>query len=224
MFSFHKTAAATLSVFLLTTAPLGVGLQAAQAASANNASAAKNLNQLLSNVKSMSANFSQSTSGATAKGLSKGTKNFTGTMSVKRPNQFRWQIEGAAAQLIVANANTLWIYDKDLNQATRQNVNTQVGDTPALLLSGDPSKIATNFTVTQPISAKNYYVLYPKNSNASFKSLGIAFNSGNPVMMVLNDNLGQTTTIRFSNVKRNTTIASTQFNFVPPKGVDVINQ
>lgn len=53
--------------------------------------------------------------------------------------------------------------------------------------------------------------------------MGIAFNSGNPVMMVLNDNLGQTTTIRFSNVKRNTTIASTQFNFVPPKGVDVIN-
>lgn len=75
-------------------------------------------------------------------------------MSVKRPNQFRWQIEGAAGQLIVANGNTLWIYDKDLNQATRQNVNTQVGDTPALLLSGDPSKIATNFTVTQPISAK----------------------------------------------------------------------
>lgn len=46
MLSFHKTVAATLSVFLLSTAPLGVGLQAAQAASANNASAAKNLNQL----------------------------------------------------------------------------------------------------------------------------------------------------------------------------------
>ena len=103
-------------------------------------------------------------------------------------------------------------------------MSNQIGDTPALILSGDPSKIANSFNVTQPIASKIIMCFIQKNGNANFKSLGIAFNGGNPVMMVLNDNLGQTTTIRFSNVKRNTSIASNQFSFTPPKGVDVINQ
>lgn len=219
-----KLVTGTLSALLITSMPMTVAMQSANAAVANSASAATNLNNLLKNVKSMTANFSQTTSGTGGKGLSKASRNFSGTMAVQRPNQFRWQIDGTAAQLIVANGNTLWVYDKDLNQATKQSVSNQVGDTPALILSGDPSKIANSFNVTQPIASKNYYVLYPKSGNANFKSLGIAFNSGNPVMMVLNDNLGQTTTIRFNNVKRNTSIASNQFSFTPPKGVDVINQ
>ena len=219
-----KLVTGTLSALLIASMPMTVAMQSANAAVANSASAATNLNNLLKNVKSMTANFSQTTSGAGGKGLSKASRNFSGTMAVQRPNQFRWQIDGTASQLIVANGNTLWVYDKDLNQATKQSVSNQVGDTPALILSGDPSKIANNFNVTQPIASKNYYVLYPKSGNANFKSLGIAFNGGNPVMMVLNDNLGQTTTIRFSNVKRNASIASNQFSFTPPKGVDVINQ
>ena len=221
----NKIRISTLAALIGLGAPIVIGLNSAQAA-VNEGTAASNLNRLLSNVKSMTANFSQSTAGtASNKGtLSSGNRNFLGTMSVQRPNKFRWQVDGAASQLIVANGNTLWVYDKDLNQATRQRVDSQVGDTPALLLSGDPSKIAANFKVTQPVSGKNYYVLYPKNSNSSFKSLGIAFNSGSPVMMVLNDNLGQTTSIKFSNIKRNGMINASQFNFTPAKGVDVINQ
>lgn len=213
-----KLATAALSAVMVVGTPMTIAMNTAQAAAASEATATKNLNSLLSGVKSMTANFSQSTTGGKAK------RNFSGTMQVQRPNKFRWQVNGSASQLIVANGNTLWVYDKDLNQATRQNVSNQVGDTPALLLSGDPSKIAANFKVTQPYANKNYYVLYPKNGNANFKSLGIAFNSGNPVMMVLNDNLGQTTTISFSNIKRNGSIASSQFTFAPPKGVDVIDQ
>lgn len=169
-----KLVTGTLSALLIASVPMTVAMQSANASVANSASAATNLNNLLKNVKSMTANFSQTTSGAGGKGLSKASRNFSGTMAVQRPNQFRWQIDGMASQLIVANGNTLWVYDKDLNQATKQSVSNQVGDTPALILSGDPSKIANSFNVTQPIASKNYYVLYPKSGNANFKSLGIA--------------------------------------------------
>lgn len=198
--------------------PLTVGITTAHAKASSQEVASKNLNTLLVNVKSMTANFSQTTKGG------KMNRTFKGTMAVQRPNQFRWHTTGSAEQLVVANGNTLWIYDKDLAQATKQSVSNQVGDTPALLLSGDPSKISANFKVTQPDDKKNYYVLYPKAKNANFKSLSLAFNSGNPVMMVLQDNLGQTTSINFSNVKRNGKIDANQFNFTPDKGVDVIEQ
>lgn len=198
-------------------APMMAISQSANAAAADSLTAAKRLNSLLSGTKSMSANFTQTTKGAKS-----GT--FKGSMSVQRPNNFRWETKSPSEQLIVANGNTLWVYDKDLEQVTKQSVDNQVGNTPALLLSGDPSKIDKNFKITQPYSNKNYYVLYPKSANANFKNLSLSFNGGKPVMMVLNDSLGQTTSIKFSNIKLNPSINAAQFKFTPPKGVDVINQ
>lgn len=177
-----------------------------------------NLNRLLSGAKSMSASFSQTTKGGGK------SSNFSGTMSVERPNKFRWETKSPSEQLIVASGSTMWVYDKDLAQATRQSSNNQLGESPALLLSGNTAQIAQNFTVKQPNPAKNYYVLTPKSANANFKNLAISFNGGRPVMMVLNDNLGQTTSIKFTNVSLNKTIPASQFSFTPPKGVDVIEQ
>lgn len=191
---------------------MGVGMTSAYA------NPAANLSKLLTGTKSMTANFSQTTQ---AGGRS---SSFSGTMAVQRPNQFRWETRSPAEQLIVANGNTMWVYDKDLAQATRQSTSNQVGETPALLLSGNPTQIANNFTVTQPSAGKNYYVLTPKGSNASFRNLSISFNGGRPVMMVLNDNLGQTTSIRFSNIKMNSSIPASRFSFTPPVGTDVIQQ
>ncbi len=209
--------ASILMTTLGVTAPMLVLTQTATAAAADNLTAAKRLNKLLTNTKSMTADFSQSTQGA-----SSGT--FKGSMSVQRPNNFRWETKSPSEQLIVANGNSMWIYDKDLEQATKQGVDTQVGNTPALLLSGDPNKIAQNFKITQPYENKNYYVLYPKSDDASFKNLSVSFSGGKPVMMVLNDTLGQTTSIKFNNIKLNPSLNSSQFKFTPPQGVDVINQ
>ncbi len=209
--------AGVLMTSLGVAAPMMALTQSATAAPADNLVAAKRLNKLLTNTKSMTANFTQTT-----KGASSGT--FKGSMSVQRPNNFRWETKSPSEQLIVANGNSMWIYDKDLEQATKQGVDAQVGNTPALLLSGDPSKIDKSFKVTQPYANKNYYVLYPKSDSASFKSLSMSFNGGKPVMMVLNDTLGQTTSIKFSGIKMNPSISSSQFKFTPPKGVDVIDQ
>ena len=217
----QKLMSGALAGMLLTSlsvaAPMVALTQSAHAAPADNLTAAKRLNTLLTNTKSMTANFSQTTKGASS-------GSFKGSMSVQRPNNFRWETKSPSQQLIVANGSSMWIYDKDLEQATKQAVDSQVGNTPALLLSGDPSKIAQNFKITQPYATKNYYVLYPKSDDASFKNLSVSFSGGKPVMMVLNDTLGQTTSIKFSSIKLNPSISSSQFKFTPPKGVDVINQ
>ncbi|WP_227712702.1 outer membrane lipoprotein chaperone LolA [Moraxella bovoculi] len=190
----------------------------AQAAPASQQDAVKNLNRLLSNTQSMTANFSQTTKAG------KKTNKFSGTMAVQRQNQFRWETKSPAEQLIVANGSTMWVYDKDLSQAIKQSTSNQVGDTPALLLSGDPVKIANNFNVSQPNSTKNYFKLTPKGGNAGFNELYISFNGGKPVLMVLNDAMGQRTDIRFSNISLNKKINASQFSFTPPRGVEVINQ
>lgn len=189
----------------------------AYAAPASEEVAAKNLNKLLTNIQSMTADFNQTT-----KVGGKDTV-LSGKATLQRQNQFRWETKAPAEQLIVANGSTLWIYDKDLQQATKQTVANQVGDTPALLLSGDPSQINKSFFVSQPNASKNYYVLTPKTAT-NFKDLSLSFNGGKPVMVVLNDAVGQTTVIKFSNISMNKKIAASQFSFTPPAGVDIINQ
>lgn len=206
---------------------IGLGVMAAlapvasmsvYAAAAKEDVAAANFNKLMSNVRSMTANFSQTTKAGNK------SSTFSGSMAVQRQNNFRWETKSPAEQLIVASGGTLWIYDKDLKQATKQSTANQVGDTPALLLSGDPSQISRNFVITQPNAAKNYYVLKPKGASANFSSLSVSFNGGKPVMMVLNDNIGQTTIIKFSGITMNAKIPASRFSFVPPAGTDIINQ
>ncbi len=151
-------------------------------------------------------------------------RNYSGTMQVKRPGQFRWETTSPMQQLIVTNGQTVWIYDPDLEQATRQQMDSQVGNTPALLLSGQPDQIKKAFRVTQPNRSVANFVLYPRSKDSSFESLTIRFQGDVPSQMVLQDSLGQKTDIQFSNVKLNPRLNDQLFVFKPPAGTDVIDQ
>ncbi len=79
---------------------------------------------------------------------------------------------------------------------------SRLRNTPALLLSGNTSQIMQSYRVTQPNKGKTYYTLYPKNTDGVFESLTISFGANKaPSLMILQDSLGQTTNIKFSNVK-----------------------
>lgn len=205
--------------------------------SAGENAATNNLNQYLSRVTSLQANFTQTTqvtnpSRAPASKNLKSThlnQTFTGVMQVKRPGQFRWETTSPSKQLIITSGTTVWIYDPDLEQVVKQQMDVQVGNTPALLLSGNAASIMKGFKVTQPNPKDAYFVLYPKEADGVFESLGIRFvgtssNQFAPSQMILKDSLGQQTTINFSNVKLNPSLNNSLFNFVPPKGTDIIEQ
>jgi outer membrane lipoprotein carrier protein len=125
----------------------------------------------------------------------------------------------------VTTGKVVWIYDPDLQQAVRQSLDDQIANTPALLLSGNTKQIMQSYRVTQPDRSKLYYTLYPKQEDGAFQSLTISFGANKaPNLMVLQDSLGQTTNVRFTNVKVNPTIPASVFNFTPPKGTDIIDQ
>ncbi len=204
------------------------------AAPASEQQATANLVKQLSTIKSMTAGFEQTTKAtagqrqqAQSRTLSPQHMNqtFKGIMKVARPGKFYWQTTTPAKQTIVTSGRTVWIYDPDLQQAVRQSLDEQVANTPALLLSGNTAQIMKTYRITMPDASKTSYTLYPKQKDSAFQSLSISFGAKSvPTSMVLNDSLGQTTTVRFNNVKMNTAIPDATFNFVPPKGTDIIDQ
>lgn len=216
--------AATLAPVMSTT------VFAATAATEQQATA--NLVKQLSNIRSLTANFEQTTKitnpkATQKKGLSAQHMNqtFRGVMKVQRPGKFYWETTAPSKQTIATTGKTVWIYDPDLHQAVRQSLDEQVSNTPALLLSGNTNQIMQSYRVTQPNKGKTYYKLYPKASDGVFESLTISFGANKaPSLMILEDSLGQTTYINFSNVKVNASIPASTFNFTPPKGTDIIDQ
>ena len=213
-------------------APVMTTVFAAAPVAASEQTATNSLIRQLSGIQSLSGHFEQTTKATNGnapakKGLTAQHMNqtFKGVMKVERPGKFFWQTTSPAKQTIITTGKTVWIYDPDLQQAVRQSLDDQVANTPALLLSGNANQIMSAYRVTQPNKAKTYYTLYPKDKEGAFQSLTISFGANNtPNLMLLQDSLGQTTTIRFSNMKVNSKIPASTFNFNPPAGTDIIDQ
>lgn len=188
---------------------------------------AERLAQRLSAFKSLRAAFMQEVRNSQGKVL----QSTRGRFVAERPSRFRWEVEAPYKQLIVTNGNMLFIHDVDLDQVVKQSVSDRAGDTPALLLNGDPAKIKQDFSVALKKNAgektagdDERYLLKPKNRDAMFSSLEFRFISGLPAGLSLVDNLGHQTQIQFSQVERNIKPAAALFVFTPPPGVDVIQQ
>jgi outer membrane lipoprotein carrier protein len=154
------------------------------------------------------------------------TSRATGTLSLSRPDRFRWDYRDPYVQVIVADGRNLWLYDADLEQVTVRPLESGLGSTPAMLLSGSGS-VSESFT-DGPVERDGEWTwcrLVPKQRASDFESVSLGFNRrGELVAMQLIDKLGQGTELDFSDVALNTQLDPALFQFTPPKGADVIGE
>ena len=230
--NFVKKIAYATTLSVATLAPVVSSQVFAAPVAASAQQATSSLVQQLAGLQRLTADFEQSTKTTNNKTVQKKgltaqhmNQTFKGVMKVERPGKFYWETTSPAKQTIVTTGKVVWIYDPDLQQAVRQSLDDQVANTPALLLSGNTSQIMDAYRVTQPDRSKLYYTLYPKQDDGAFQSLTISFGANKaPTLMILQDSLGQTTYVRFSNIKVNPAIQASVFHFEPPKGTDIIDQ
>lgn len=150
----------------------------------------------------------------------------TGTLSLSRPDRFRWDYRDPYVQTIVADGRKLWLYDSDLEQVTVRTLEAGLGSTPAMLLSGS-GKVADSFAAgeVERDGELTWCRLQPKSPSSDFDRVSLAFDSrGELAAMELVDKLGQSTQIEFAKLRRNPALDPQLFRFVPPKGADVIGQ
>jgi outer membrane lipoprotein carrier protein len=150
----------------------------------------------------------------------------SGTLSLSRPNRFRWDYVQPYVQTIVADGERLWLYDSDLEQVTVRALEDGLGSTPAMLLSGS-GRVADAFASLGGEQAGDWTWsrLRPKQAGSDFEAVGLAFGPrGELAAMELRDKLGQTTLIEFGGVRRNAALDPALFRFEPPPGADVIGR
>ena len=213
----HKIAAATGRLFTLSLT-LIISLSAAINSHAGGAAEdIQQLRDLLQPITSLSARFQQQITDADGYEL----QNSEGLFQVSQPNNLRWVVEMPMPQQIIADGETLWIYDPDLEQVIIQPFNEDIAATPAILFSGDLDQLDQAYFVTQ--LAEGHFELKPERGGSLFDSMIIRFDQAKPTSITLTDTLGQTTHISFSQLELNPPLSADQFVFQIPDGVDVIN-
>jgi outer membrane lipoprotein carrier protein len=148
----------------------------------------------------------------------------SGTFLFARPGKFIWSYEKPYSQVLQADGDKLYVYDKDLNQVTVRPLGGSLGASPAAILFGS-NDLEKNFTLRDAgvKGGIDWLELTPKAKDTQFQTVGIGFKDGNLEAMELHDVFGNVTLLTFSNMQKNPPLKSDQFKFAVPKGADVIN-
>jgi outer membrane lipoprotein carrier protein len=185
------------------------------------ASGLDQLHAFLSDTKTSKGTFKQSVASKTRPAPQKST----GTFAFARPGKFRWSYDKPFEQLIVGDGTRVWVYDRDLNQVVVRKLDVALGATPAALLAGD-NALEKNFDLTAGVSndTLEFVDATPKTPESQFTRVRIGFRDNLPRRMELTDTFGQITTLDFTSVERNPTLAGTLFRFDVPQGADVVGE
>jgi outer membrane lipoprotein carrier protein len=196
------------------------------------ASSLDTLETFLKSTKSGRADFTQVvTPPAKAGQTTVRSKTSTGQFSFVRPTRFRFDYTKPFPQVIVADGQTLWLYDADLEQVTARKQAQALGSTPAALVATAVDLVALQkeFSLEAQADADGlqWVQATPKNRESTIQAVRMGLrNDGAQVSLgklEIFDAMGQRSVLTFDRFEVNpANLSAAQFNFVTPKGVSVI--
>ena len=189
------------------------------------------LEGFLKATKSGRSDFTQVVTSPARAGQTVRSKTSTGQFAFIRPARFRFDYVKPFPQVIVADGQTLWLYDADLEQVTARKQAQTLGSTPAALVAtaADLSALQKDFQLQAAPDAEGlqWVQATPKNKESSLQAvhIGLRVEAQGTVLAKLDilDALGQRSVLSFEHFEVNpASLAGSSFSFVPPKGVSVI--
>ena len=208
-----------------TFAALLLGAFAFSAAWADGLSALENF---IRNAKSGRAEFTQVVTGPSKDGQAGRSKTSSGTFEFQRPNRFRFAYRKPFEQTIVADGQTLWLYDVDLNQVTSRKQSKVLGSTPAALLAASPDleTLRKDFDLQAlPEQGGLQWVqATPKAKEGQLHSMKAGFRGNELAALEIVDGFGQRSVLTFASMDLNASISPEAFRFKPPTSADLVKQ
>lgn len=177
------------------------------------------LDALLSPLSSLAADFTQTVRDLDGYEL----QSLEGEMVVARPGKIYWRSKAPFEQLLVSDAETLWLYDQDLEQVTVRPFEADISRTPAILFIGKVENLDEKYAISAAESGSGeIFTLVPLDPSALYQKVILSFENAVPSSMILWDTLGQKTEVALNNIQINQPVESSLFIFTVPDGVDVL--
>ena len=188
----------------------------------------ESLEVFVKTVKTGHADFTQVVTAPSRQGQAARSKTSSGTFDFSRPNRFRFVYKKPFEQSIVADGQTLWLFDVDLNQVTARKQSLVLGSTPAALIASAPDLHALqadfSLAAAPDRDGLEWVLASPKAKDSQLQSIAVGLRKGELVALEILDSFGQKSSLRFSAFVANAAVDATIFQFKPPPGADVIRQ
>jgi outer membrane lipoprotein carrier protein len=186
------------------------------------------LERFVKNVNTGRAEFTQVVTSPPKDGQAARSKTSSGSFEFSRPNRFKFIYKKPFAQSIVADGQTLWLYDVDLNQVTARQQAKALGATPAALIAAAPDlrALQVEYTLSDEPDKDGlqWLAATPKSKDNPLQSVRIGFKADVLAELDMLDSFGQKSVIRFLGFEANVKLSPGSFEFKPPVGADVIRQ
>ena len=193
---------------------------------AAHAGAMESLENFIRNAKSGHADFTQVITAPGKDGQAARTKSSSGTFDFQRPNRFRFEYRKPFEQTIVADGQTLWLHDKDLNQVSQRKQAKVLGSTPAALIASSPDleslKREFDLQALPDRDGLQWVQAVPKQKEGQLTNMKVGFRGDQLAALDIQDSFGQRSVLTFTNLQVNGAVNAAAFTFVPPKGADVV--
>ncbi len=188
----------------------------------------ENLDAFVRNVKTAKADFTQVVTAPAKGALAPRVKTSSGTFEFSRPSHFKFVYKKPFEQTIVADGQTLWLYDVDLNQVTSRKQAQVLNATPAALIAtaSDLKALQADFSlVNSPDKDGQQWLLAtPKSKDGQVQNVRIGFKDGTLSTLEILDSFGQVSRMGFTGLQANPVLDASTFVFKPPSGADVVKQ
>jgi outer membrane lipoprotein carrier protein len=188
----------------------------------------ESLESFVKTVKTGRSDFTQVVTMPAKEGQAARNKTSSGTFEFSRPGRFRFVYKKPFEQTIVADGQTLWLFDVDLNQVMARKQAQALGSTPAALIASaaDLQALQADFVLAADADSDGleWVRASPKAKDSSLQWVRVGFRSGQLAVLEITDSFGQRSSLRFNAFNANVALDAVAFQFRPPAGADVIRQ
>jgi outer membrane lipoprotein carrier protein len=186
---------------------------------------AQKLQSTYEKTKDLKADFIQE---ATIKSIKK-TEKEEGIVFFKNPKNMLWEYTKPQGKKLVINSQTAWLYLAEEKVAYKQKSESIFQSKFLINFFSGSGKLKDDFVIkyAEPKTLDkdgNYLLaLIPKEKTVACNSVKLTIDKNNFYILQVSfdDVMGNTTTLKFSNISVNTGLAQKMFQFKPPSGVEV---
>lgn len=156
--------------------------------------------------------------------LSKMSKTISGTLYIKKGNKYRIETDD---KVIVTDGKTSWVYLPESQQVLIDNFrNDKNTITPEKFLLDVPADYFAVLLSTNTADKSQEYTLRltPKSDNSFIRSIRIVVDSSWTIRSAEISDMNDTRyTYKVESIRTNTGLPDSEFEFVPPKGAQVVD-
>jgi outer membrane lipoprotein carrier protein len=161
----------------------------------------------------------------------KKTEREEGTVYIKNPKMMYWDYSRPRDKKLVINARTAWLYVPEDRMVYVQNAEDVYRSRMAVKFLSGIGKLSEDFnlrfTKENPQDEEKNYLLTltakEKGTGIDRLNLTVDGKTFQILQCRFNDDMGNTTRLRFSDIVTNTGISDKFFIFKPPAGIEVVN-